>query len=110
MQRETVPFSVLTVKPRFSVSVPFPCSPLYAFVAATEEEVRLGIDEGRTLLSELSDLDDDVGLAQGWTVIEYLHVLVGEMANHAEAQNRSFVHAERTGRLREQIQAVQQEY
>jgi class 3 adenylate cyclase len=78
---------------------------LYAFVAATEEEIRRGIDEGRTLLSELSDLDDDVGLAQGWTVIEYLHVLVGEMANHAEAQNRSFAHAEHTGRLREQIQA-----
>ena len=31
-QRETVPFSVLTVKPGFSVSVPLPCRPLYAFV------------------------------------------------------------------------------
>jgi tetratricopeptide (TPR) repeat protein len=78
---------------------------LYAYREAAEEEIRRGIEEGRALLSELSDLDDDVGLAQGWTVIEYLHVFLGEMANHAEAQERSFVHAERAGRLREQIQA-----
>jgi class 3 adenylate cyclase/tetratricopeptide (TPR) repeat protein len=78
---------------------------LYAFTGPSEDEIRLGISEGRALLAELTDLDDDVGLAQGWTVIEYLHVYIGEMAHHAEAQARSFVHAERAGRLREQIQA-----
>lgn len=78
---------------------------LYAFTGPSEDEIRLGISEGRALLAELTDLEDDVGLAQGWTVIEYLHVYIGEMANHAEAQARSFVHAERAGRLREQIQA-----
>ena len=57
------------------------------------------------MLAELTDLDDDVGLAQGWTVIEYLHVYLGEMADHADAQARSFSHAERAGRLREQVQA-----
>ena len=78
---------------------------LYAYTDPSEDEIRLGISEGRTLLAELADLDDDVGLAQGWTVIEYLHVYLGEMADHAEAQARSFFHAERAGRLREQIQA-----
>ena len=78
---------------------------LYFYTGPSEDEVRLGIAEGRAFLAELTDLDDDVGLAQGWTVIEYLHVLIGEMANHAEAQARSFLHAERAGRLREQIQA-----
>ena len=48
---------------------------LYAFTGPSEDEIRLGISEGRELLAELTDLDDDVGLAQGWTVIEYLHVL-----------------------------------
>ena len=78
---------------------------LYAFTGPSEDEIRLGISEGRALLAELTDLDDDVGLAQGWTVIEYLHVYIGEMADHAEAQARSLLHAERAGRLREQIQA-----
>jgi class 3 adenylate cyclase/tetratricopeptide (TPR) repeat protein len=78
---------------------------LYAFTGPSEDEIRLGISEGRALLAELTDLDDDVGLAQGWTVIEYLHVYIGEMADHAEAQARSFLHAERAGRLREQVQA-----
>ena len=78
---------------------------LYAFTGPSEDEIRLGIAEGRAMLAELTDLDDDVGLAQGWTVIEYLHVYIGEMADHAEAQARSFVHAERAGRLREQVQA-----
>jgi hypothetical protein len=78
---------------------------LYFFTGPSEDEIRLGIAEGSALVAELTDLDDDVGLAQGWTVIEYLHVFIGEMANHAEAQARSFVHAERAGRLREQIQA-----
>ena len=78
---------------------------LYAFTGPSEDEIRLGISEGRELLAELTDLDDDVGLAQGWTVIEYLHVLIGEMADHADAQARSLLHAERAGRLREQIQA-----
>ena len=78
---------------------------LYAFTGPAEDEFRRGIAEGRALLAELEDLDDDVGLAQGWTVIEYLHVWIGEFANHAEAQARSFFHAERAGRLREQIQA-----
>jgi class 3 adenylate cyclase len=78
---------------------------LYAFTDLSEEVIRRGIAEGRELLAELTELEDDVGLAQGWTVIEYLHVLIGEMADHAEAQWRSFVHADRAGRLREQIQA-----
>jgi hypothetical protein len=78
---------------------------LHAFTGPSEDEFRRGIAEGRALLAELTDLDDDVGLAQGWTVVEYLHVYIGEMADHAEAQARSFFHAERAGRLREQIQA-----
>jgi hypothetical protein len=32
LQRHTVPLRVLTVHVAFSVSVPLPCSPLYAFV------------------------------------------------------------------------------
>jgi tetratricopeptide (TPR) repeat protein len=78
---------------------------LHAFTGPSEEAFRAAIAEGRGLLAELEDLGDDVGLAQGWTVIEYLHVWIGEMAAHAEAQARSFVHAERAGRLREQVQA-----
>ncbi|MGE5225288.1 MAG: adenylate/guanylate cyclase domain-containing protein [Planctomycetaceae bacterium] len=78
---------------------------LHFYTGPSEDEIRRGIAEGRALLAELTELDDDVGLAQGWTVIEYLHVFIGEMADHAEAQARSFFHAERAGRLREQIQA-----
>jgi class 3 adenylate cyclase/tetratricopeptide (TPR) repeat protein len=78
---------------------------LFAYTSPSEDEIRLGISEGRALLAELTDLGDDVGLAQGWTVIEYLHVYIGEMADHAEAQQRSFEYAERAGRLREQLQA-----
>ena len=78
---------------------------LYVYVGVSEGEIRRGIDEGRRLLEELSALGDDVGLAQGWVVLNYLYWLVGEMANAEEAAARSLGHAERAGRIREQIQA-----
>jgi hypothetical protein len=78
---------------------------LYVYVDVTEDRIRAGIAEGRTLLQELAGLGDDVGLAQGWVVIDYLHWLVGEMAAAEEACGRSVAHAMRAGRAREQIQA-----
>jgi class 3 adenylate cyclase len=78
---------------------------LNVYADVSEDEIRHGISEGRALLEELSHFGDDVGLAQGWVVMEYLHWLVGEMANVEEAAGRSLAHAERAGRLREQVQA-----
>jgi class 3 adenylate cyclase/tetratricopeptide (TPR) repeat protein len=78
---------------------------LFAWDGASEDGIRGAIAEGRALLAELEEVGDDVGLAQGWTVVEYLHVLIGEVGMHADAQARSFTHAERAGRLREQVQA-----
>jgi tetratricopeptide (TPR) repeat protein len=78
---------------------------LYVYVDVSRDEIRRGIGEGRALLEELSELGDDVGLAQGWVVVDYLYWLVGEMANAEEASGRSMAHALRAGRLREQVQA-----
>lgn len=78
---------------------------LNVYADVSEDEIRPGILEGRSLLEELSRFGDDVGLAQGWVVVAYLHWLVGEMANVDEAAGRSVVHAVRAGRLREQVQA-----
>lgn len=78
---------------------------LNVYAHVSEDEIRRGISEARALLKELSRFGDDVGLAQGWVVMEYLHWLVGEMANVEEAAGRSVAHAERAGRLREQVQA-----
>jgi class 3 adenylate cyclase/tetratricopeptide (TPR) repeat protein len=78
---------------------------LHVYTEATEDQVRSGILEGRDLLDELATLEDDVGLAQGWIVVDYLHWLVGQMAEAEDASTRSVAHAERAGRLREQVQA-----
>jgi len=68
-------------------------------------DIRRDIAEGHTILEELSGLGDDVGLAQGWVVLDYLHWLIGDMASVEEAAGYSVAHAERAGRLREQVQA-----
>jgi len=78
---------------------------LLVFSSSTDAQVRPGIAEGRVLLEELAGLGDDVGLAQGWVVMDYLHWLIGEMANAHDAAGRSVEHARRAGRLREQVQA-----
>jgi class 3 adenylate cyclase len=78
---------------------------LYVYVPLSEEEIRQGIVESHAILDELSGLGDDIGLAQGWIVVDYLHYLVGEMARAEDACERSVAHAERAGRLREQVQA-----
>lgn len=75
------------------------------YADASEAEIRAGIAEGRSLLETLSHIDDDIGLAQGWVVLEYLHWLVGEVAAVEEAAGRSVIHAQRSERLREQVQA-----
>jgi class 3 adenylate cyclase/tetratricopeptide (TPR) repeat protein len=78
---------------------------LHVYVASTPDDVRRGIVEGRALLEELAGLADDVGLAQGWIVMDYLHWLLGELGAAAEAATLSVAHAERADRLREQVQA-----
>jgi class 3 adenylate cyclase len=78
---------------------------LYVYIPVPEDETRRGIVEGHAILDELGGLGDDVGLAQGWIVVDYLHYLVGEMASAEDACERSVSHAERAGRLREQVQA-----
>jgi hypothetical protein len=90
---------------RDAIRIRFQQLALLVYVEASMEEIRSGIVESRALLAELSELDDDVGLAQGWVVLDYLYWLVGEMANAEEACARSVHHAERARRLREQIQA-----
>jgi hypothetical protein len=75
------------------------------YTVATKPEITKHIEEGRRLLRELTSIGDDVGLAQGGVVLEYLHWLLGEMREAEEASRRSVEHATRAGRLREQIQA-----
>jgi class 3 adenylate cyclase len=76
---------------------------VYRGVSKTEITERVG--EARRLLDELTSLGDDVGLAQGGVVLEYLHWLLGDMRKAEEASMRSVEHAARAGRLREQVQA-----
>jgi class 3 adenylate cyclase len=76
---------------------------LFVYTDVTVDEIREGVDEGRELLEELEALGDDTGLAQGWVVVDYLHWLVGEMANAEDASGRSVAHAQRAGRLRERV-------
>ena len=78
---------------------------LFVYVDVSEAEIRAGIAEGRSLLDELLGFGDDAGLAQGWVAMEYLHWLVGELANIEDAAGLAVAHAERAGRLREQIVA-----
>src|SRR5205085_4250142 len=78
---------------------------LFVYADVSKAEIRNGIHAGRRLLDELTTLRDDVGLAQGGVVLEYLHWLLGEHRFAEEAAARCVEHAERAGRLREQIQA-----
>ena len=79
---------------------------LLVYTEASPEEVRAGIEEGRRVVEELARQGDDVGLAQGWTVVDYLHWLVGEMAEAERAASESFTYARRSGRTRELIQSA----
>ena len=78
---------------------------LFVYADVSKAEIRNGIHAGRRLLDELTTLRDDVGLAQGGVVLEYLHWLLGGHRFAEEAAARCVEHAERAGRLREQIQA-----
>src|SRR3954447_1931688 len=78
---------------------------LDVFTQASEPTIRDHIAESRRLVQELAAEHDDVGLAQGWIVIEYLHWLVGELRLAFEASGRALDHAVRANRLRERVQA-----
>jgi tetratricopeptide (TPR) repeat protein len=78
---------------------------MHVYRRSTIEETRAGAEEAEALLATLHDADDDAGLAQGYTVLEYLRFTIGEIAATAEASRRAVEHAARAGRPREQIQA-----
>jgi hypothetical protein len=78
---------------------------MHVFLRSPIDQVRKGIEEASALTAVLERLGDDVGLAQGFTVLEYLHFLAGEHALAADACLRAVEHAVRAGRTREQIQA-----
>ena len=78
---------------------------LLVYTEASIEEIRGGIAEGYRLVEELGRHEDDIGLAQGWTVVDYLHWLIGEMALAEQAAGRSFEYAVRASRTREHVQA-----
>jgi class 3 adenylate cyclase/tetratricopeptide (TPR) repeat protein len=78
---------------------------LLVYTEAAEDEIRRGIAEGYRLVEQLTRHEDDVGLAQGWTVVDYLHWLIGEMSLAEQAAGKSMAYAVRAGRSREHVQA-----
>jgi len=78
---------------------------LLVYTEASLEQIGSGIAEGYRLVEELTRREDDVGLAQGWTVVDYLHWLIGEMALAEQAAGKSMAYAVRAGRTREHVQA-----
>jgi len=94
-----------SASPRDAIRIRLQQLALSVFTEAAEREIHDQIAEGRTLVERLAALEDDVGLAQGWIVLDYLHWLVGEFALAHDAAGRSVSYAVRADRPRERVQA-----
>ena len=78
---------------------------LHVYRASPDEQVERAIAECLDLIRRLEAIGDDVGLAQGWVVVEYLRFVRGFLGESTEDALRAVRHAEDAGRAREQVQA-----
>jgi class 3 adenylate cyclase/tetratricopeptide (TPR) repeat protein len=72
---------------------------------ATDAECEKLLARGQPLVARLEELDDHVGLAQAYVVMEYLYWVLGRPGEAAAYAARAVLTAESAGRAREQFQA-----
>ena len=73
--------------------------------AAPTDDVERYLNEASRIVARLEHLGDQTGLAQGWTVLEYLYWVLGRVSGAVDSCVKGVRAAQAAGRLREQWQA-----